>query len=152
MGGVIDCVRRDRGLQGEDVHLALSLGSEATRTTSFFAGAAQGAWRGSLAADLFDTSGYVLVEPFQRGAVDVAAMSRHTALDATLRRGVAFVRASSYAESRRNGTPLTVNDTHLPQLAAGVQGPGRARLAVAAAAIHGSCAASLQAVARDGSH
>src|SRR5260221_8996866 len=49
MGGVIDCVRRDRGLQGEDVQLALSLGSEATRTTSFFAGAAQGAWSSSLA-------------------------------------------------------------------------------------------------------
>jgi len=132
MGGVIDCVRRDRGLPGEDVQLASSLGSEATRTTSFFASAAQGAWSGSLAADLFDTSGYVLVEPLRRGAVDVPATSRHTALDATLRRGVAFVRGSSYAESRGNGTPLTVNDTHLQQLAAGVDGLGSIPLAIRA--------------------
>src|SRR5260370_9459073 len=55
MGGVIDCVRRDRGLQGEDIQLDTSGGSQATRTTSLFAGAGRGAWRGSVSADLFDT-------------------------------------------------------------------------------------------------
>ena len=120
MSGVIDCVRRDRGLQGEDVQASVSAGSEATRAASFFAGASRDAWSGSIAADLFDTNGYVLTERSQQGAVDVDASSRHTAFDATLRRGVAFVRASSYAESRENGTPLTVNDTHLQQLAGGI--------------------------------
>lgn len=120
MGGVIDCVRRDRGLQGTDLQLDASTGTEAARSTSLFAGTALGAWSASLAADLFDTSGYVLTDPSQRGAVDVDAASRHTAFDATLRRGAVFVRASSYAESRENGTPLTVNDTHLQQLAGGI--------------------------------
>lgn len=132
MGGVIDCVRRDRGLHGEDVQLDASGGSQATRTTSLFAGAARGAWSGSVAADLFDTNGYVLVVPSQRGAVDVEATSRHTAIDATLRRGGTFVRASIYAESRGNGTPLTINDTHLQQLAAGVDAIGSIPLAVRA--------------------
>jgi outer membrane receptor protein involved in Fe transport len=130
MGGVVDCIRRDRGLLGEDMQFVSSAGSEATRAASFFAGAVRGAWSGSVAADLFDTNGYVLVVPAQRGAVDVQATSRHTALDGTLRRGGAFVRASSYAESRGNGTPLTVNDTHLQQVAAGVDALGSVPLAI----------------------
>jgi len=132
MGGVIDCIRRDRGRQGEDIQIDTSGGSQATRTTSLFAGAGRGAWSGSVAADLFDTNGYVLVVPSQRGAVDVEATSRHTAIDATLRRGGTFVRASSYAESRGNGTPLTINDTHLQQIAAGVDAIGSIPLAVRA--------------------
>src|SRR5260221_2848079 len=132
MGGVIDCVRRDRGLQGEDIQLDTSGGSQATRTTSLFAVAGHGAWSGSVAADVFDTNGYVLVVPSQRGVVDVEATSRHTALDATLRRGGMFMRASSYAESRWNGTPLTINDTHLQQLGAGVDAIGSIPLAIRA--------------------
>jgi outer membrane receptor protein involved in Fe transport len=49
----------------------------------------------------------------------VAASSRHTSVDATLRRDSTFVRASSYDESRGNGTPLTTNDTRMRQVAAG---------------------------------
>lgn len=116
MGGVIDFVRRDRGVKGADVQLDASGGSQSTRTTSLFAGVPHV----SIAADLFDTDGYVLVPPGQRGAVDVEATSRHTSLDATVRSETAFLRASSYDETRGNGTPLTINDTHLRQLAAGV--------------------------------
>lgn len=120
MGGVIDFVRRDRGVSiggaAAEIQLDASRGSEGTRTTSLFAAVPHL----SIAADLFDTDGYVLTQASQRGAVDVAATSRHTSLDATLRNDVAFLRASSYDESRGNGTPLTVNDTHLRQLAAGI--------------------------------
>lgn len=118
VGGVIAFVRRSGG----GVHVDASAGSESTRTTSLFAGGTRGDWSGSVAADLFDTDGYVLVDPSQRGAVDIEAASRHTAIDATLRRGGAFLRGSSYDESRQNGTPLQINDTHLHQLAAGFSG------------------------------
>src|SRR3954451_21335276 len=117
MGGVIDFVRRDRGVKESDIQLDGSAGSQSTRTTSLFAAVPHV----SIAADLFDTDGYVLVRPTQRGAVDVEATSRHTSLDATVRSEMAFVRASSYDETRGNGTPLTINDTHLRQLAAGFE-------------------------------
>lgn len=111
MGGVVQFIRRHRDALTIDV----SAGSDSTATTSLFA-----AGRGfSVAADWLTTGGYVLVEPSQRGSVDVAADSRHTAVDATLRRDIGFVRASYYRESRHNGTPLQENDTRLWQLASG---------------------------------
>ncbi len=117
MGGVIDFVRRDRTSIGAgDVQLDASRGSQGMRTTSLFAAVPHV----SVAADLFDTDGYILTQPSQRGAVDVAATSRHTSLDATVRKDAAFLRAMAYDETRGNGTPLTVNDTHLRQLAAGI--------------------------------
>src|SRR5438445_2023556 len=87
MGGVIAFVRRDGGAGAAgvarvaDIQLDASRGSDGTRTTSLFAAVPHL----SIAADLFDTDGYVLTQPSQRGAVDVAATSRHTSLDATVR-------------------------------------------------------------------
>src|ERR1700682_1967467 len=60
MGGVIDFVRRDRGLQGDDIALDASAGGQGTRTTSLFAAVAHGEWSGSVAADLFRPEGYVV--------------------------------------------------------------------------------------------
>jgi outer membrane receptor protein involved in Fe transport len=111
MGGVIQFIRRKSSALSIDA----SAGSDETGTLSLFAGSA----RASLAADLFSTGGYVLVRPGQRGAVDVAADSRHASVDGTLRSETMFVRGSYYRESRNNGTPLQVNDTTIRQLAAG---------------------------------
>jgi outer membrane receptor protein involved in Fe transport len=128
MGGVVQFVRRESGLS-----LDFSAGSERTGTGSLFAAQQIGAWRGSVAADVLRTDGYVLVAPEQRGAVDVDANARHAAVDATVERAFgdaarAFLRASHYAESRQNGTPLQLNDTHFRQLALGVDaGPFVAR-------------------------
>jgi outer membrane receptor protein involved in Fe transport len=115
VGGVISFVRRASG----GVRIDASAGSESTRTTSLYAAMERGVWSGIVAADFFDSDGYVLVDRPQRGAVDVEAASRHTAFDATLRHTNGFLRASSYSESRQNGTPLQINDTRLEQLAAG---------------------------------
>src|SRR5207245_9585769 len=95
-----------------------------TGATSLFTSTTSGEWRGSLSADLFTTSGYVLVDRPQAGAVDREADSRHTAVDAILERAFgdasrAFVRLSRYAESRNNGTPLQINDTSIRQIALG---------------------------------
>jgi outer membrane receptor protein involved in Fe transport len=115
MGGVVQFVRR----RDDAIVADLSDGSQSTRDASFFAAAGHEAWRASLAADLFDTSGYVLVEPDSRGVVDVNADSKHEALDATLARDVTFLRASRYHESRNNGTPLQTNEATIRQLAFG---------------------------------
>jgi len=120
MGGVVQFLRRDAG-----VALDVSAGSERTGAGSLFAAQTVGAWRGSVAADVLRTDGYVLVPESQRGAVDVDANARHAAVDATIERlfddsARAFLRGSHYDESRQNGTPLQVNDTAFRQLALGV--------------------------------
>jgi outer membrane receptor protein involved in Fe transport len=114
MGGVIQFVRRTSGLDVDT-----SAGSEQTGTASLFAASERGPWSGNVAADWLSTAGYVLVRPGERGLVDVASDARHTTLDATLRHGGAFLRASHYRESRNNGTPLQQNDTTLRHLALG---------------------------------
>src|SRR5688572_2240511 len=111
MGGVIQFVRR----KSSGIDVDLSAGSHETGTASLFAA---GDWW-SVAADFLTTAGYVLVRPEDRGAVDVEADVRHTAVDATIRGGGAFLRASHYSESRHNGTSLQVNDTTLRHLAIG---------------------------------
>jgi len=120
MGGVVQFLRRDAG-----VALDVSAGSERTGAGSLFAAQTVGAWRGSVAADVLRTDGYVLVPESQRGAVDVDANARHATVDATVERlfgdsARAFLRGSHYDESRQNGTPLQVNDTAFRQLALGV--------------------------------
>ncbi|HEX2834034.1 MAG TPA: TonB-dependent receptor [Thermoanaerobaculia bacterium] len=111
MGGVVQFVRRTSGVAVE-----VSGGTQSSGNAALFFGGA----RGDIAVDLFRTNGYVLVRPEERGAVDVAADSRHVSVDATLRQAGSFLRASYYDESRNNGTPLQINDTTTRQLAAGV--------------------------------
>jgi outer membrane receptor protein involved in Fe transport len=122
MGGAIQFVRRANS--ADAFVFDISGGSQQTATASAFTSLSRGAWRGSVAADLLRTAGYVLVDPSQRGAVDRAADSRHAAVDATLERAFGesartFVRLSRYAESRNNGTPLQINDTSIKQIAVG---------------------------------
>jgi len=115
MGGVVQFIRRT----GNDVVFEASGGNEGTGTASLFASIKRGDWSGSVDADWLATSGYVLVPQSQRGAVDVEADTRHTAIDAIARHGGSFLRLSHYAESRNNGTPLQINDTAIRQIAAG---------------------------------
>jgi outer membrane receptor protein involved in Fe transport len=115
MGGVVQFIRRTN----DDVTFETSAGNEATGIASLFAAMKRGDWSGSIDADFLSTSGYVLVQPSQRGSVDVEADARHTTLDGTLRYSGSFLRLSHYSESRNNGTPLQVNDTAIRQIAAG---------------------------------
>ncbi len=111
MGGVVQFIRRRDDALAADV----SAGTQATYSGSLFA--ALGSTR--LIVDAFDTAGYVLVAPDQRGAVDRRADSQHLALDLALLRERFFIRASHYGESRNNGTALQTNATRIRQLAAG---------------------------------
>jgi outer membrane receptor protein involved in Fe transport len=115
MGGVIQFMRRKS--PGLDVDV--SVGAQQTSTASLFAATERGPWSGNIAVDFLSTAGYVLVRPEQRGDVDVESDSRHLTMDATLRRGGAFLRASHYRERRNNGTPLQMNDTTLRSFALG---------------------------------
>jgi outer membrane receptor protein involved in Fe transport len=123
VGGVIQFVRRTNN--ADALAIEASGGSQRTGTASLFTSMARRDWRGSLAADLLTTAGYVLVDRGQRGAIDREADSRHAAVDAILERAFgdvsrAFVRLSRYAESRNNGTPLQINDTSIRQVALGI--------------------------------
>jgi outer membrane receptor protein involved in Fe transport len=115
MGGVVQFIRRTN----DDVVFESSAGNEGTGTASLFAAMKRGDWSGSIDADFLTTSGYILVQPSQRGSVDVEADARHTAVDAAIRHSSSFLRLSHYSESRNNGTPLQINDTAIRQLAAG---------------------------------
>jgi outer membrane receptor protein involved in Fe transport len=117
MGGVVQFIRR--GPAADDVAFDASGGTEQTGTSSLFAAMKRGDWSGSIAAGWLSTNGYILVQPSQRGAVDVEADTRNTTIDFTLRRNGSFLRLSHYAESRNNGTPLQINDTAIRQIAAG---------------------------------
>lgn len=116
MGGVVQFIRR---INNDDVAFETSAGDEGTGTASLFAAMKRGDWSGSIDADFLTTSGYILVQPSQRGSVDVEADARHTTIDAAIRLLSSFLRLSHYSESRDNGTPLQVNDTSIRQIAAG---------------------------------
>ena len=111
MGGVIQFIRR----KSAGLTVDASAGAQETGAVSAFVAGKHG----SVAVDLFSTGGYVLVREGERGAVDVAADSRHVTIDGTFRRERFFVRASHYSESRNNGTPLQENDTAIRHLAIG---------------------------------
>jgi outer membrane receptor protein involved in Fe transport len=117
MGGVVQFIRRTN----DDVAFETSAGNEGTSTASLFAAMKRGEWSGSIDADFLTTSGYILVQPSQRGIVDVEADARHTTLDAAMRHSSSFLRLSHYSETRNNGTPLQINDTAIRQLAAGTE-------------------------------
>jgi outer membrane receptor protein involved in Fe transport len=115
MGGVIRFMRR----RSPGLDVDASAGSQQTSTASLFAASERGPWSGNVTADFLSSAGYVLVRPEERGDVDVESDGRHATLEATVRRGGAFLRASHYRERRNNGTPLQKNDTTLRSLALG---------------------------------
>jgi outer membrane receptor protein involved in Fe transport len=94
-----------------------SYGTENTPDVSAWTGAAFSRGRyATVGADLARTDGYILIPRSQRGAVDTAANSEHTAIDfsaglAFSDTGKAFLRGTFFDEARNNGTPLTTNST-----------------------------------------
>ncbi|HKG14413.1 MAG TPA: TonB-dependent receptor [Pyrinomonadaceae bacterium] len=132
LGGVVQFVPRERpGVR--ELRLELSYGSQGTPDVSLYAAERRGRWLFNVAAQDFATDGYVLVDERVRGPVDTNAASRGATgelyVERQFGRGLSLsARASSYGESRRNGTPLQFNRTHIRQLAAGGSwGPGGGR-------------------------
>ena len=113
LGGVVNILTRTAPATYLDFEA--SGGNESTATASLSAGKS---WRGfgmGLALQALRTDGYVLVPPEQRGSVDVAAgtsdIGGSLLLSKTFGPRVGtFLRFGSFGESRRNGTPLQLND------------------------------------------
>ncbi|HVF45180.1 MAG TPA: TonB-dependent receptor [Pyrinomonadaceae bacterium] len=123
LGGVVQFVPRARpGVR--ELRLELSYGSQGTPDVSLYAAERRGRWLFAAAAQDFKTDGYVLVGAGRRGPVDTRAASRGATgelyVERQYRGGLSLsARASSYGESRQNGTPLQFNRTHIRQFVAG---------------------------------
>jgi outer membrane receptor protein involved in Fe transport len=122
LGGIVQFVPR----RANDTQLRFetSYGTQRTPDASLYASTLRDRWGLSVSAQTFGTGGYVLVDERERGSVDTPAASRNAYGELYVRRNFAsglylFARASHYGESRRNGTPLQFNRTHLRQFAAG---------------------------------
>ena len=124
LGGVVHFVPREAARKR--LRLETSYGTQGTPEAALYAGATRGRWSLALAAQTFVTGGYVLVGGRERGRVDTPAASRYAYGELYVGREFGgglklFARPSYYGESRRNGTPLQFNRTHVRQLAAGAE-------------------------------
>jgi outer membrane receptor protein involved in Fe transport len=122
VGGVVQFIPRQPN--GAELRLETSYGSQNTPDASLYAGARRGPYTFALAAQDYGTGGYVLTDKPERGRVDTPAASRAASGELYAarefgRRLKLFARPSYYGESRRNGTPLQFNRTHIRQLVAG---------------------------------
>ena len=122
LGGVVNL--QSRQVRTSFGTLEASYGALDTPDLSFAGGLRLGEWGISANGEALRTGGYILVPASQRGAVDTPAGTADLAGTLQLSRtlgdhGTLFVRATSFAESRTNGTPLQINDTRLPGVAAG---------------------------------
>lgn len=119
LGGVINILTRTAPSTYLDFEA--SGGNEATATASMSAGKSWRSFGIGLSLQALRTDGYVLVPPEQRGAVDIAAGTSDIAGSFMLSKTFGprvrtFLRFGSFGESRRNGTPLQINDTRITSL------------------------------------
>jgi outer membrane receptor protein involved in Fe transport len=122
LGGVINITSRTTPATFFEAEA--SAGNKTTAATSLSGGKLFGKWGVLFAAQALHTDGNVLVPQNQRGPIDTAAGTGDLTGSITLSRtfrteGLAFVRLSSFGESRQNGTPLQVNDTRISAIDVG---------------------------------
>src|SRR2546426_260948 len=122
IGGVVNIVTKTR--RANSFLLETSYGNESTPSASVFLSGKKGDWDASLAAEIFNTDGYVLVSPSERGPIDSAAASRHSVVSIRTERRFGESKhilgaISFFGESRKNGTPLQTNRTHIRQFSFG---------------------------------
>lgn len=125
LGGVISIFTHDAARNSPTLSLQTSYGNAQTGDASVFASARwRENWNVSVAAEMFRTDGYIIVDEQERGRIDTPAASRRAGLEFTLGRnfgehGRMFARASYFDESRANGTPLQTNSTIIRQFVLG---------------------------------
>ncbi|HTV55227.1 MAG TPA: TonB-dependent receptor [Terriglobia bacterium] len=122
MGGVINVFTRQA--THSEFTFDTSYGNENTPDASFWANLDWRKWGLQVAAEGFQTDGYILVPQDIRGPVDTAAGSNHTNATITLDRQITdrsrvFISGNILGEARKNGTLLQTNRTHLRELSAG---------------------------------
>jgi outer membrane receptor protein involved in Fe transport len=119
LGGVINI--RSRTSPATFLDFEASGGNKVTGATSLSGGKQFGRWGVQFSGQALHTDGYVLVPEDQRGPVDTPAgtgdLTGSIALSRDFHRdGHAFVRLNSFGESRRNGTPIQLNDTRITSI------------------------------------
>ena len=119
LGGVINI--KSRTAPATFLDFEASGGNKVTGATSLRGGRKFGHWGVQFSGQALHTDGYVLVPEDQRGEVDTPAGTGDLTGSATVSRtvrgdGHAFVRLSSFGESRRNGTPVQLNDTRITSI------------------------------------
>jgi outer membrane receptor protein involved in Fe transport len=122
LGGVVNI--STNSVNTNSLSLTAAYGNQTTPNVSLFLGGKKRDWRGSLATEVFSTAGYVLVSPGERGPVDTRAGSRNLAGTLRVERWFGptqhiFGTGSFFGESRKNGTPLQTNRTHIRQFSFG---------------------------------
>ena len=125
LSGVIDITTRRS--ETNAFSFTASYGNEMTPNMSAYLSAEKRGWTASLATETFRTDGYVLLPRNQSGLVDTPAGSRDAIANLRLEKafgegGHAFGGASFFGESRKNGTPLQTNRTHVRQFVFGADG------------------------------
>lgn len=124
LGGVIQILTTKP--DGRSFELRAEAGSRRERRAAVAAAGGGERLAGLVDARYFETAGYPVVREDQRGAIDVAAGTRHGAFYGKLRsalsgRAELALTGNFFTEERGNGTPLTDNDTRGGYLSAGVQ-------------------------------
>ncbi|MDX1396747.1 MAG: TonB-dependent receptor [Gemmatimonadota bacterium] len=114
LAGVIHVITRDPDAGG--LSIGAEAGTQSTLQGDAMATFGGGALSGFLAGEVFDTDGYILTTPDQRGAVDVPSSADHVALraKATLEASETvriLASGSYYDEDKLNSTPLRPNHT-----------------------------------------
>ena len=102
-----------------------SYGSEDTKFVSLATGTVIGKWGLGASGQALRTAGYTIIPEADRGSIDIPAGSGDlmgtAEVSRTLgRQGNFFVRMNELGESRQNGTPLTSNDTSIPEIDLGL--------------------------------
>ncbi|MEA2204894.1 MAG: iron complex outerrane recepter protein [Blastocatellia bacterium] len=116
LGGTINILSRTPAISFLEVET--SFGNESTPMLSVNAAKQIGRWGITASGQALRTEGYVIVPKNQRGTIDTAAGTSNITGSITLvrslsRSGRMFLRLASFGESRRNGTPLQLNDTRI---------------------------------------
>jgi outer membrane receptor protein involved in Fe transport len=122
LGGVINVITR-RPTERSAI-LESSFGNHDTKNFDLLLRETLGPWRLSLEGNYFDTAGYKIVLPQQRGAIDTPADSRHAVFNGRLEWVPSpdltlFLSGTFFDEDRHNGTRLQVNDTQSGSVAGG---------------------------------
>ncbi len=125
---------------GPILNFRASAGGQNTYDGSVYTALSKNGWGADLAAETFQTGGYIPVDEAERGLVDTRSTSRHNhgifsierrfgtggkAPPATARAtdpnasGRVFFRGNLFEEGRDNGTSLTYNKTYFRQAAGG---------------------------------
>jgi len=123
LGGVINI--QTRPVRKSFASLETSYGNEDTKFLSLAAGVLRGKWAMAAVGQALRTGGYVIIPQSLRGPIDTPVGAGDLMGSAQVSRQIGeqdrfFVRISTLAESRRNGTPAQTNDTSIPEIDLGL--------------------------------